>query len=319
MKNAGQSESLLTSPDATPRCHVCGGSQSHKKFSVPLLRVLHPYNNEVKYRAIYQCDSCSHLFAESFDALGFANYYQSLSADCHGSIHDTDQFRYRQVLSVIAERAACRVLDIGCGTGTFLAMLGPEVERFGIEPTLAAADIARNRGVTIIQPEDLDRPDLRNSFDVVTSMDVLEHATDLDEFRRQLVTALRPGGRAILLTGDADSESAKRLGPYWYYMHGAEHITFFSSRSIRTWLNQEFHRVELTKTSHNTARREWAYVLRLWLLFPVKWVLSKLFAAHWNRHVALYLPGDHMLVCATRNGLPTGEPALAANGAVHQT
>jgi len=213
---------------------------------------------------------------------------------------------------VLAKQAAGRVLDIGCGTGSFLAMLPPGIERYGIEPTLAAANIARDRGIVILQPGDLDKPELRNTFDVVTSMDVLEHATDLQEFRRQLVTALRPGGMAILLTGDADSKSARRLGRYWYYMHGAEHITFFSSRSMRTWLERDFNEVDLTETSHNSSRREWFYVLRLGLLFPVKWALSKLFAARWNKHVALYLPGDHILVRAIRNGPQAEEPALAA-------
>ncbi len=316
MKDASRFEGSLRSTDAALRCHVCGGSQLRKKFSLPLLRGPHPYAKEVKSRAIYRCDSCGHLFAESFDALGFAHYYESLSADCHGSIHDTDRLRYRQVLEVIAKQVVGRVLDIGCGTGSFLAMLPPGVERFGIEPTVAAADIARDRGALILQPGDLDRPELRNTFDVVTSMDVLEHATDLQEFRRQLVTALRPGGMAILLTGDADSKSAQRLGRYWYYMHGAEHIMFFSSRSMRAWLERDFQGIELTKTSHNSPRREWFFILRLWLLFPIKWMLSKLFAARWNRHVALYLPGDHILVRAIRNGPPAEEPALAAECAI---
>jgi len=313
MKDASRSESFFHRLDTGLRCHVCGGSQLRKKFSLPLLRDPHPYDKEVKSRAIYRCDSCGHLFAGAFDRLGFAHYYESLPAGCHGSIHDTDRFRYRQVLGVIAKRDVGRVLDIGCGTGTFLTMLPSGVERFGIEPTVAAANIARDRGIAILQPEDLDRPELRNTFDVVTSMDVLEHATDLQEFRRQLVTALRPGGMAILLTGDAESKSAQRLGRYWYYMHGPEHITFFSSRSMRTWLERDFQGIEVTETSHNRLRREWFFVLRLWLLFPLKWVLSKLFAQRWNRHVALYLPGDHILVRAIRNGPPTQGPAVAAD------
>jgi 2-polyprenyl-3-methyl-5-hydroxy-6-metoxy-1,4-benzoquinol methylase len=317
MKDATRSEGSIPSAGAALRCHLCGGSKLRKRFSLPLLRGPHPYDKEVKSRAIYRCDSCGHLFAETFDRLGFANYYESLSADCHGSIHDTDRFRYRQVLEVIAKRAVGRVLDIGCGTGTFLAMLSPGVERFGIEPTVAAANIARERGIAILQPGDLDRPEFRNTFDVVTSMDVLEHATDLQEFRRQLVSALRPGGMAILLTGDADSKSAQRLGRYWYYMHGAEHITFFSSRSMRAWLGQDFKEIELTKTSHNSPKREWFFILRLWLLFPIKWMLSKLFAARWNRHVALYLPGDHILVRAVRNKPPAQQPAIAASFAAH--
>jgi 2-polyprenyl-3-methyl-5-hydroxy-6-metoxy-1,4-benzoquinol methylase len=82
-------------------------------------------------------------------------------------------------------------------------MLSPEVERFGIEPSRAAAECARAKGIEIIDNGDLERRELRNTFDLVTAIDVVEHTLDLREFRRHLTTALRPGGTAILLTGDA--------------------------------------------------------------------------------------------------------------------
>ena len=298
MQTAVPSDVPPSCSDRAPRCHACGGSETRPKFSVPLLRGQHPSDRSIKKKIIYRCNSCGHLSASLCDPLMFASYYESLSADCHGAIHDADQFRYQQVFQILAGQTVCRVLDIGCGTGTFLAKFPPGVERFGIEPTRAAADIARARGITILDPGDLERPEMQHSFDVVTALDVIEHATDLDEFRQQIASALRPGGKVILLTGDAESGPARFLGSYWYYMHGAEHITFFCARSIRRWLQRDFEGIELTRTSHNSLRKEWAFLIRAWLVFPAKWVLMKLIPDRLNKEVCLYLPGDHMLVRA---------------------
>jgi SAM-dependent methyltransferase len=204
-----------------------------------------------------------------------------------------------------------RVLDVGCGSGTFLAMLPPEVERFGIEPSRAAADHARAKGIQIVQFNDLTKPELRNTFDVVTAIDVVEHTTNLEEFRRYIAAALRPGGTAIVLTGDAESKSARLLGRFWYYLNYAEHITVFCPGSMRTWLQPDFSEIELSNVGHHNLNAREALVLtRAWLLFPIKWILRRLLPTQMNLRMAMYLPGGHMLVRAVRNQPRTRETAV---------
>jgi len=295
------SDISLGCTDVDLRCHVCGGSRLRRMFSVPLLDGPHQYDKDVKRRTIYQCNSCCHLSADLYDPCRYASYYASLSDDYH-CCHDDDQSRYKQILDSLPKQPLRRVLDIGCGTGTFLAMLSPEVERFGIEPSMAAAELARAKGIEIIDYGDLERPELRNTFDLATAIDVVEHTADLQEFRRHLTTALRPGGTAIILTGDAESRSARILGRYWLYLNYAEHITFFCPRSMRTWLQPEFSEIELTKADHHPLdRRGSLSLIRAWLLFPVKWLLRKLLPVRLNTYTALSLPRDHMLVRAIRN------------------
>lgn len=287
--------------DVDLRCHVCGGSRLRRMFSVPLLDGPHQHDTDVKRRTIYQCDSCCHLSADLYDSCRYTSYYASLADDYH-CCHDHDQSRYKQILGILPEQSVRRVLDIGCGTGTFLAMLPVEVERFGIEPSTAAGDHARAKGIEIIQYDDLARPELRNTFDLVTAIDVVEHTADLQEFRRHLTTALRPGGTVIILTGDAESRSAKFLGHYWSYLNYAEHTTFFCPRSMRTWLQPDFSGIEVTKTDHHPLnRREGLSLIRVWLLFPVKRLFVQHLPRRFNICAALSLPGDHMLVRAVRN------------------
>ena len=54
---------------------------------------------------------------------------------------DLDAYR-----SIVGELGARRVLDIGCGTGTFACMLGRDgVEVVGLDPALASLEIARKK------------------------------------------------------------------------------------------------------------------------------------------------------------------------------
>jgi SAM-dependent methyltransferase len=312
MKSMCPSDVSFLPTEVDLRCHVCDGSQLHRKFSVPLLDGPHQHDENTKHRTIYRCDSCGHLSGNSYDAGKYASYYASLPDDYHCE-HDNERSRYQRILELLPKRTVKRVLDVGCGTGTFLAMLPPEVERFGIEPSRAAADHARAKGIQIIQYNDLARPDLQNTFDFVTAIDVVEHSTDLQEFRRHLATALRPAGTVIILTGDAESRSARLLGRCWYYLSFAEHITIFCPRSMRTWLQPDFSEIEVMRAGHHRLNgRESISLVRAWLLFPVKWLLRNLVPWGLNMRAALvlYLPRDHMLVRAIRNHPLTRETAI---------
>ncbi len=95
------------------------------------------------------------------------------------------------------------VLDAGCGTGGFLALLGrlrPDLARVGIEFHGAAASRARAKsGAVVVQGSVNALPFLNGAFQAVVSADVLCHgAVDpvaaLMEFHR----VLAPGGCLVL-------------------------------------------------------------------------------------------------------------------------
>ena len=249
-------------------------------------------------RTFYQCEVCGHLSGDTYESSRYADYYGSLADDYYTS-HEFDKTRYEQILQILPDRTEMRVLDIGCGTGTFLSMLPAQTQRFGIEPAAAAADEARSKGVTIIQDDDLDKPEMQNTFDLVTAIDVVEHTANLLDFRRCLIKALRPGGTLILLTGDAKSPPARFLGRYWSYLNYAEHITVFCSDSMRTWLQTDITSIELARADHHSING--STLIRMWGLFPLKWLVQKIRPRRVEMHAALALPGDHMLVRATRN------------------
>src|SRR5436309_5642533 len=92
-----------------------------------------------------------------------------------------------------------RILDVGCGTGANLQMLGQHGASEGVDVSSEALEFCRARGLSKVKQgaaEALPYEDA--SFDLVTGLDVVEHLDDdvagLKEMRRVLL----PRGRALL-------------------------------------------------------------------------------------------------------------------------
>jgi len=128
-----------------------------------------------------------------------------------------------------------RVLDIGCFTGEFLAVLaqgGADV--FGLELQPQAVEIARKRFAGRIFQADVVNHRLPGaSYEIVTLLGVLEHVINPVELLRNACELLRPGGLLMLQTPDCDSMPARWMGRWWPPYAPVEHIHLFSCRAIR--------------------------------------------------------------------------------------
>lgn len=118
-----------------------------------------------------------------------------------------------RMLEMLATRPGERLLDVGCGTGSFLKLLeGRDLVLAGVDAEAAALAIARGKlgyDVQLLQANALALPCDPGSLDVITSSLFFHHLLPKDKLLclQEIHRALRPGGR--LLIGDW----GKPLGP----------------------------------------------------------------------------------------------------------
>ena len=94
-----------------------------------------------------------------------------------------------------------RMLDLGCGNA-WLASHFPDYVGLDASPEAVAAAAERDREVRLWDAADpVPQPDA--SFDVVVMKDLLEHVPDPVQVVREALRVLRPGGRALATSPDA--------------------------------------------------------------------------------------------------------------------
>lgn len=151
---------------------------------------------------VLECKESGVIFFDP-PVVGDEALYRAL--EHHDWYYLEDKWEHR--FSLRAVRPGMRVLEVGCGRGAFLAkakQLGAYV--YGIELNKAAAEVASQRGINILQCE-LEKapPDWIGSFDLLTSFQVVEHVGDPFAFCEALFSLIKPGGELHVAVPNHDS------------------------------------------------------------------------------------------------------------------
>jgi len=129
------------------------------------------------------------------------------------------------------------ILDIGAGTGDFLAVAGKDGWRImGTEPSDKAKAIAKSKGVNFVE----NTSELENhSFDIISMWHVLEHVPDLEEQIKELKRLLKPTGTLIVAVPNFKSFDAKHYGNFWAAFDVPIHFWHFSKKAIELLFAKE--------------------------------------------------------------------------------
>lgn len=124
-------------------------------------------------------------------------------------------------------------LDIGCGGGLAsepMARLGADVT--GIDADPVAIGVAREHaalsGLDIVYKND-SAENLKESFDIVLALEVIEHVSDPEEFVRHCARLVKPGGIVIFSTLNRTAKS------YALGIVAAEYILGWVPKGTHTW------------------------------------------------------------------------------------
>jgi len=130
------------------------------------------------------------------------------------------------------------LLDVGAYTGVFVEVANArDWQATGVEPSRWATQVARQRGLSVIEGT-LDSNELRDRrFDVVTLWDVIEHVDDPSAELEKAYHLLKPGGMIAVHTMDIESLAAKIMGKRWPWLMDM-HIHYFGRRTLRKFLEK---------------------------------------------------------------------------------
>jgi 2-polyprenyl-3-methyl-5-hydroxy-6-metoxy-1,4-benzoquinol methylase len=127
------------------------------------------------------------------------------------------------------------LLDVGCGAGAQLVAMrqlgwrvaGVDLDPRAVEMAKRLHDLDVRQGTLEQQRFPPDR------FDAVTVSHTIEHVHDPLGLVRECGRVLKPGGRLVVVTPNADSLGRKRLGPSWIGLQPPRHLYLFSCATLR--------------------------------------------------------------------------------------
>lgn len=147
-----------------------------------------------------------------------------------------------------------RLLDVGCGNGSFLARaveMGWQVN--GLDPDPAAVAVCTGQGLNVVQGTLRDAPaKWAGQFDVVTMSHSIEHVTQPGAELKQVYSLLRPGGVLWLACPNPDSLGSHIYARAWRGLHAPYHLVIPSAPQLsRLLLDAGFvHPVRVRRGAH---------------------------------------------------------------------
>lgn len=176
-----------------------------------------------------QCPRCGFRFFDS-SLIGNSAFYRELQEQIPTYYPTRPEFF--RALKLAKREGLESVLDVGCGSGTFLDLASEQgLRTSGIEVNEAAAGMARKKGHTI-HPVDLGR--LRQAGveapDLITLFQVLEHVAAPRQIVQDAKALLRPGGFiAVGVPNDKGLYQVCPLDPHQWPPH---HISRWRLRDL---------------------------------------------------------------------------------------
>jgi SAM-dependent methyltransferase len=228
------------------RCPICDGKNFEDFLTCTDYTVSHETFTIVK------CPTCSLLATSPRpDEHQIEKYYLSNEYISHAvgtsSIFDfiykfARRFTLRWKINILEKNiqsTACNnpqtLLDVGCGTGEFLAKCKDKGFTIaGVEPS----SVARMSATKLTGQEILQTLESTNGqFEVITLWHVLEHVHDLNQYLVSLKSKLSKNGTMFIAVPNHESQDAKTYQQNWAGYDVPRHLWHFNQTSMKSLIN----------------------------------------------------------------------------------
>jgi len=230
-------------------CQLCQSSQFEKLFEV---------NRHGKSYTIVKCVNCDLIFVNPQPFLKeIQSHYQKNYDYNYMEVSDNNNCYHLEELILLEKEleGKGRLLDVGCGSGQFLAQAqkkGWKVQ--GIELSSKIADFGRKNFGVKITTSDFNQFSSKEKFDVITMYHFIEHVRNPFSCILKADLLLKKNGLLLLLTPNIRSFDAKLSGKRWEWLSPPAHLFFFSLKNLKELLEKGNFTLVRVKTIRKDAK-----------------------------------------------------------------
>lgn len=174
-------------------------------------------------------------------------YFDKYWEEMNTQVADLRTMERIHIASNLLTRKSGKLLDAGCGRGIsseFFAKIGFQVEGFDISPEVV--EIAKKRGINAYL-FDMETDDLKDKYDVIICLEVLQFLVDPLKALRNLKSALKPDGEMVISLPN-EFHILRRikilLGSYDFAKYDAPHIRLFHLQEIHRLVERARMKIE---------------------------------------------------------------------------
>lgn len=229
-------------------------------------------------------------------------YYQSEEYISHTDSKNTIFEKAYQLVKKIAlhkkvriikklNNGSGKILDIGSGTGDFLAVAQKDKWNvFGVEPNINARTLSDKKGIAVCE----NLTDIyETNFDVITLWHVLEHVQDIESYIFEISKKLKPNGILIIAVPNYKSKDAQFYKEYWAAFDVPRHLWHFSKEGIKRilekheflllkikplWFDSFY--VSMLSEKYKTGRINWIKAVFMGTTSNLSGIFSKEYSSH---------------------------------------
>jgi SAM-dependent methyltransferase len=233
----------MHSPDNIRRlCLLCG----HSSFK-------HLYGKE---HFLIKCRNCGLVSSEKIPTeTELLEYYSEYPS--YDKVSPLTIQRFNEILDRLEPfRYNNNLLETGCGFGFFLeAARKRNWNVVGTELSELALEKCREKNIPVSRSMDEFDPNGVKLFDVVVSIEVIEHVKDPANEISKYESFVRTNGALYITTPNFNSISRRMLGKKWNVIHYPEHLHYFTPGSIDMLLNKNsFQKISNQSVGFSPAR-----------------------------------------------------------------
>lgn len=180
-----------------------------------------------------QCPACKFTFARLIPSQDdLIRHYQKYGRN--DFLSSITIKRYHELLDLFEPyKKTGRLLDVGCGIGYFLI----EAKKrgwnvYGTEFTPEAIEICRSKGIHMYEGVLNSANYEPESFDIITSFEVIEHINTPHAEITNFSSVLRTGGLVYLTTPNFNSLSRLLAGKKWNIVSYPEHLSYYTPHTL---------------------------------------------------------------------------------------